>query len=332
MLRVMRQYPRPTTFLRNLLVKEETVTNKTVIEIDQVFGNQGVAAYTSRSGGPEVIGKDGFKTMLHFAPYSYTEMPYTSEDLDVRSAGSTVYDEVDPAASMIARHLGKMDDKLTRLEELQIAQALQTGKITVAGRDVNYEIDFGMAASHLITLAGGAKWDTPATRDILGNLQTWSSLIADTGAPAPDFLVGDTAAMGYLISDSTIKDMLDNRRIEAGRINYKEINGQRCTYIGNLMSVGINLDLYAYQGKYGAVNTGTLTSYMNSKTVILGSSQADLRFHYARIENTKAPGFRGKRLPYQYETPNGRSRFLAMESSPLFGYHQPDAFVSAVVA
>ena len=332
MLEAMKQFPRPTDFLSSLFVKKRNTTNKTHIEIDKVIGSQVVAGYVARQVGPNVVGKAGFQTLMHVAPYMYEQIPIKPSDLDVRAAGETVY--ADPNAFYAARYnawLAELEDRFIRAEEKQVAEALLTGKVAVAGKGVDYEVDFDQKATHIKDVSATTPWDT--TGNALDNLEAWCQQIDDTGAPGPDVLVGDPLSMRALIDDPAVLALLDNRRIERGEINPRLIRAQRATYLGNLRGIGFDLDLYSYQGKYDDVSSGTAVStrYMTPKYVILGSTQADVRFHYAKIENFKTGDFIGQRFPNNWETDDGKNRFLTMESSPLVGLHQTDAFISARV-
>jgi len=332
MLEAMKQFPRPTDFLASMFVKKRNETNKTHIEIDRVIGSQVVAGYVSRNVGPNVVGKAGYQTLMHVAPYMYEQIPIKPSDLDIRSAGSTVY--ADPMAFYASRYntwLGELEDRFIRAEEKQVAEALLTGKVVVEGKGVAYEVDFDQDGTHIKDVSATTPWDV--TGNSLDNLKDWCEQIDDTGAPGPDVLVGSPSAMRALIEDDEVQALLDNRRIKRGEIDIKLIRAQRATYLGNLTGIGYDLDLYSYQGRYDDVSTGTAVSnrYLTDKYVILGSTQADVRFHYAKIENFKSGDFIGRRFPNNWETDDGKNRFLTMESSPLVGLHQTDAFISAKV-
>ncbi len=332
MLAMMKQFPRPTDFLSSLFVKIRNMTNKTHIEIDKVIGNQVAAGYVSRQAGPNVVGKAGFNTLMHVAPYLYEQIPIKPSDLDVRAAGSDVYaNPMDFYAARYSTWLGQLEDRFIRTEEQQVAEALLTGKVVVAGKGVAYEVDFGQDGTHIKDVSGSTPWDT--TGNFLDNIQAWVQQIDDTGAPGPNVLVGSSSAMRAAIDDDEVQALMDNRRVERGEINPRLIREQRATYLGNLRGIGFDLDLYSYQGMYQDISTGTAVTkrYITDKWVILGSTAADVRFHYAKIENFKTGDFMGKRFPNNWESPDGKNRFLTMESSPLVGLHQTNAFIAAKV-
>lgn len=333
MLALMRQRPRPTTFLSNLFVKSRRTSKTKYLEIDQIFGGQMVAGYVNRQGGPNVVGKGGYQTLIHVAPYVYEQLAYTPSDVDTRMAGNTVYDDVDPVAMLVAEWLADLEDRFVRLEELQVAEALQDGIITVQGKDVDYTVDFQQSAEHKKTLTGDDRWGE-VDEDILGNLRDWNEEIIDTGAPAPDVLIGDTKSIALLKANDEIRSLLDNRRIDTGAINPRQIRDQRATYEGRLAGSGFDVDIYTYQGMYQSIDSGVKTNhrYMDEYTVILASTSMDFRFHYGKIENFKAPGFMGTRFPNRWESQDGKQRFITMESGPMAGLHQPDAVIRCKVA
>jgi hypothetical protein len=333
MVRMMTQVPLPTNFLSAMLINERNITNKTIIEIDKVLGNQVVAGYVNRQGGPNVVGKAGYDTLLHVAPYIYEQLPYKPSDVDVRGADSTVYDN--PAAYLATRveaWLTDLENRFIRAEERQLAEALQTGKVEVDGKDVKYTIDFQQKATHLIDISVSAPWTGAA--DKLAQIEGWCQQIDDTGAPGAGIMIGDSKSMNLLINDTAILALLDNKRVERGEINFELLREQRATFLGTLRGIGMNIDLYSYQGMYQTVNGATLTThrYMNDNTIILTSRQMDTRFHYAKIENFKTGDFMGQRFPNRWESEDGKNRYITMESSPLVGLHQPDAVISVIVA
>lgn len=333
MLELMAQRPRPTTFLRSLTVKTEKTHKTKYLEIDQIFGGQQVAGYVSRQGGPNPVGKAGYESIIHLVPYLYDEIAYTPSDVDIRPAGQTVYTQpVDPAASMVAQWLADLEDRFIRAEERQVAQALTTGKITVSGKDVEYEVDFNQAGANIKTLTGADSWDE-TTATILDDLRDWSQQMLDNGAPAPDVLVCDVKAGALLKTNADVLEILDVRNVNTGDFTPKQLRGMRATYEGRLAGSGFDLSIYTYQGMYQAMNGSVLTNYryMPDNTVLLLSTEMDARMHYGKIENFLAEQFEAKRFPNRYENPNGKQRFVSLESGPMFGLHQPDCVIAVTV-
>lgn len=337
MLSVMRQEPKNTTFLSSMFVGQRTTHSTKNINLDRVFGNRLTARYTNRHGDPAKLGRTGFSNIPFVAPYTYEEYEFSPSDLDDRLPGRTEWD-VDPeenAAVFIDGALENLNTRLDVLEEKQVAEVLQTGELVVAGKGVSYTIDYGMAAGNKPTLTGGDRWSEASTRDILGDLQSWADIIEDAGAPTPGMVIGDRVSMGYVLADATIQAYLDNRRIEIGMLAPRYNPEQRATFIGTLNYPGLSLQLWSYHGTYDYIDgSGDKQSarFMNANTVVMTSSSMNFSYEYGKIENFNAPGFRGARFPSYVEAPNGKTRSIMMESSPLPGFNQPDAVVAATVA
>lgn len=336
MIESMRQKPTSTSLFSTWFVKTRTTHATANINLDKVNGVNAVARYTNRRGGSNKISRSGFSNVAHVAPYVYEEFVLTPTDLDERVPDTTVYD-YDPAdaeADVMAEALATLEERLDILEELQITESMQTGKVTVSGDGVEYEVDYGMAAANLVTLSGGAEWDESTSNKRL-NLRTWAGQIEDSGAPTPTMLIGDVASMVMLMDDEEIQALMDKRNISVGEINPLYNPEQRVTYIGTFRDAGVNLQLYSYNGEYKYIDgSGVLQSgrFMNANTVIMTSPYIDYRFHFGKIENFKAADFRGRRFPLYYEDNKGKVKGVTMESSPLAGFHQPDGVVAAVVA
>jgi len=336
MVSAMRQTPRPSTFLYDLLGLGSNVQrhNTQYIELDKVFGDQLIAGYVNRQGQPHVVGRAGYDNVIHVAPYLKERFVITDEDTEVRDPGTTIYDGIADLDMQVMRGLNQLRDRFTRVDELQAAQALQAGTITVLGEDVDYTVNFGQDAGHLVTLTLADRW-TESTATILDDLTDWAQLIDDKGAPGPAWLVGDPVAMRLMLNDTDVRALLDNRRVEVGEINPRLIREQRATFLGTLRYIGLDIDLYSYQGYYETTDGSTVTQtrYMNAGTVVMGSSNAYVRKHFAKISNLKAQplGFFADQFPLVIEPLDGSSRIIQLESAPMIGLHQPNAFVRAKV-
>jgi hypothetical protein len=337
MVRAVEQVVRTPRFLTQMLVKERSVHGTPYINLDKVSKNyRMIARYTSRQGEANRIGRSGFSSTIHVAPYVYEKYVMTPSDVDDRMPGQTEW-EVNPSSNeteIMAEALTNLNTRLDVLEEKQVSEAIQTGKLAISGDSVDYEIDYNMNANHIITLSGGAEWDEPTTNNILGNLVTWTSLQTTKGMPAPRDLVCDNLAMGLLLDDSDIQDLLDNRNFDIGAIGFDINEDMDAVYCGRIRYRNADVRLWEYDGLYDYIDgsgdrqSGKLVA---DNTALLISRAQDFRFHYGKIENFKAAGFRGERFFNYIESEDGKRREVAAESSPMAGFHQPDGIVAVTV-
>lgn len=329
LLEAMKLNPLPTSFLKDLVVTQTTTHDTEYLQIDRVIGGQTKASYTARDAGPNLVAKSGYSSKLHVAPYAYEEIVLTPKDVDVRLAG---VDEFSSNASevldqRVAGYLRELNGRFDRLEEQQIAEALQSGEIEIPAAGGDYTIDFGMAAANLPDVSATAPWSTTST-DILSQLTTWQNVVIDGGGrPLMNCVMGQTAAKGFLANTAILAN-LDRRRVERGEINVRQVYAQRASYIGTLAGPGYDIDFWTYAGGYDV--SGTFTRFVNDKKVIFVGGSADLRMHYGKIENFNS-SFIGERFPNTVRDPYGKKISLTMESSPLFGMHEVESVLTATV-
>lgn len=324
MLSVLVQRKSPEMFLRKRLVSREETHDTEFIEIDIQKGGQTVAAFVSRQGDPTEISKRSFGTNIHCIPYLYDSLTLTPTDLKTRNMGETVY--AGGKGNKLSRKIGEgledMSDRFDINEERQIAQALQTGKVTVSGKDVSYEVDYQMDASHLIDVGAGDVWSGTAN-DILSQLTAAAKLVRETGAPpVTEMYLGETATANFM-ENAAIIEKLDNRRIEIGNMAPEVLSAQGATFLGRIKWIGVALDVYDYSARY-VDEDGASQSYIDPVNAILTSPNVRMDMHYGMIEsmqNTEGV----KRLP---DTDVKKKKALVtLESAPLFGLHQPDGVV-----
>lgn len=330
MLKAMKEMPKPDSFLRSMLIKSAPITSdKKHIELDKYTSKQGIAVYNSRTGAPTEVGKKGFATELHVSPYVNEVITMTPSDFGTRMEGETIYQSSASSqqAQKSIQYLKELNDRLDRLEEKQIVEAITSGTVTVANSatGVNYTVDYGMDDDNKETLTGDDVWGGDDS-DILGNLQDWAKRLSNKGYVATDLFL-DLSAANKLIADTTIKALLDNRRVMMGEINPRQIAGQRASYVGSLNAPALSIDIYCYMGGYETADD-TFTNYLDSNRAIMVGAGVEIQTHYGKIENFNA-NFIGERFPNMWAENNGKVRYIGMESAPLEVLRNPNAVFSA---
>ena len=332
MLAVMKYGSPKNTFLLDRLVKDTKTHMTKYVEIDVEKAGRTVAAYVSRIGPPEVVNKPGYDSKIHVLPYTKQRMTLTEEDLETRLPGQTIYDAGSPTDrrdELVGKWLAELDKRIMRREELQLAQAITTGKATIQGDDVDYEINYGRNAGNVKSLAGTAKWGG-ATADIPQDFQDAGMQLTkpgvDGGSPGACYL-GITAA-GHFIKEATtdstkLKNLMDMRRLVAGEINVKVLKDQDVTYIGTFRDVGIDVDVFSYYGRY-VDSAGVEQYYIDPDDAIFINEALRVDKHYSKISNLKS-SFVGRRFPSSWVADDGSAEYLQLESGPLVAPHQIDS-------
>lgn len=326
------QMPPPQPFLWNLLNKSENELDTHVVEIDVEKHGENVAAYVSRKGDPEAVKKVGFDTNIHVLPYMNEEYPISATDIQTRMAGENAYSGMGAAQrrdAKMAKWLMLLRDRVWRRKEQQLAEGLQTGKVLVSGKDIDYEIDYKMEASHLITNAGADIWGS-GTEDKIAQLEAAAGLVRTAGAPTVTTIIMGENAANLFLQDADVLKYLDNRRIQGGMINPQQLANQNVTYLGDFMRIGLNVEIYSYQGKY--IDTaGSSQSFIDPDNIVICSRAMRVETHYGMIENMHHGSFIGKEFPYVYVDPNGKNAHLSLETGALAAVHQPDSVVTITV-
>jgi len=244
---VVRIAPPVHTFLRDKFFTNVKTFSAERVDIDVVKGNRRMAAFVHPRVGGQVLKDEGYKTESYkpplINPYSIT----TADQLMTRLPGEDIYSGMTPAqraAQKLMEEYNKLNDAAVRREEWMAAQALVTGQIPVAGPGVNETIDFGFTNTE--TLTGNNRWGKSDAK-VLENLDTWVRKTLVQGFANVDIAIMGSAALDAFLADATVQKQLDNRRIDLGLIQPKDLpNGVR--YVGHLNKP--NLDIYEYVEVY----------------------------------------------------------------------------------
>jgi len=308
-----------------------TFASKTV-DIDITKGQRKMAPFVHpRLPGSTVL-RDGYKSSTYAPPYIQPKLETTAELILKRAAGDNPYAMTTPlarAGAQLGRDLLELDDQITRREEWMCAQALNAGQIHVVGEGVDDTIDFLMAADHKITLTTEV-W-TGTSSDPIANLRAWKRKIAkDSGRSANVAVMSGEATDAFQSNDMVMKQ-LNTRRVDLGLIVPQELP-DGVTYLGYLNDPGI--DLYAYDEWYLDEN-GDEQPMIAAGGLILGASNTRNAMLYGAIQDLEAieSGMvEAARFPKSWVTPEPSARWLKLQSAPLAGLLEPDAFIFAKVA
>lgn len=333
MLRALETMLPVRTFLRDTIFGSTESHVSRYVDIDIQRGNRRIAAYVSPKLQGKAVRRDGFATKTYEAPYTKEKMITTATEFQTRPMGMDMYAGAMTPGEMAQRQLGKdlrtLEERIVRLEEVQAAEAIQTGKVTVSGEGMDFVVDFDMQSSHLPVLTSTAKWDDLANSVPIENLRDWTDIVSqDCGLVPRDAIFGKDAMRNFY-KNTGVQKLLDNRRITMGEIVPSELpNGVR--YWGHLNETG--LDIWEYTEWYYNEGLAAEVPLIDPDKVILWSRDARTTRHYGAIQDLKAGiNFVGPRFPKSWEEEDPSARFVMLQSAPLVAPHQIDAFLCATV-
>ncbi len=244
---VVRTAPPVRTFFKEKFFTNVKTFPTERVDIDIVKGDRRMAAFVHPRSGGQVLADKGYTTESYKPPLVNPYDVTTADQLLSRLPGEDIYSGMTPAqraAQKLTDEYNRLNDATTRREEWMAVQAIMTGQIPVVGKGVNEVIDFGFTNTK--TLTGTNRWGQSGAK-ILDNLDDWVEETLEKGFVNVDMAIFGKSALRAFLADENVQKQLDNRRVEMGIIQPKDLpNGVR--YIGHLNKP--SLDIYEYGEVY----------------------------------------------------------------------------------
>lgn len=233
--------------------------------------------YTNKSFAPPVL-KEAF--------------PVNAFDLLDRVAGENPFDTVNFQANAMIRVMNgsrQVQKKILRAIELQAAQVLQTGMITLQnfdGEDV-YQIDYKPKATHFPTV--GTDWDAGGA-DPAGDIEALAEEIRNDGLLDPNQLIMGVDAFENFIKNDDIQKRFDNRRIDLGAITPMAGGGTGGGNFRGVVEIGnYKYDVWTYGGRYVDPETGEKKQFIEPNNVVVRAAEGRLDATFGAIPRIVQP-------------------------------------------
>lgn len=326
---VFRRSPRVTTFLKRTFFKNTKSFTSRNVYFDIVEGSRSIAPFVNPKAGGKVIPNTGYSTKNYTAPLVAPEKVTEAEEMLDRIPGEQITSGMTPAERAVRKlseDLVEMDELITRREEVMCAEALFTGKITVKGKGVDEEIDYGFTNTETLS----KKWSASGS-DPIADLQKWKRAIAKDGYVNADICIMSVDAANAFIANEKVQKLLDIRNYNIARIDPMEMT-DGVSYIGTIPMLGMSI--YTYDEWY---SDGEETKPMvPAGTVGVFSTHARFDMLYGSISNfnakTQAPQtFAGPRYMESFLTDDNRVRTVRVSSRPLAVPHNLKSWYIAKV-
>lgn len=340
------QLRQPTGFLQRLFTfKPGSVYsgNKVFIDIKRI--GEDVAIPVEVCTGPNFNTVEKFTTKEMVPPQYGEAFPVDACELLDRMAGVDPYsaaymDDASMLTSMLLERWAVIDAKIVRGMELQASQILQTGKLDLldGSGSSRYKIDFLPKAAHFPTV--GTPWSNAAATP-LADLQALANVLRANGKVDPNRLIMGETALSEFLANQTVKDALDNRRIEVGEVA-PEMSDSGATFYGYVWVGTYRMEIWAYPEGYEDPQTGNFTKYVDDGKVVMLSTRTRLDKTSAKVPrplvapDPRVAGMIPGRLtsrddgfdvtPNLYPSANGKQLIGELESRPLLVPAQIDGF------
>lgn len=261
---------------------EEDYTEAEYVEID-VERNTEAVAPTLRDAktGAVIVNEDVWRENKYRPPYSAMKKPINLHELMERQPGES--DDADAVGTwfgrlvrIITRTLSKYHRMFAKNIELQCAQALQTGKISLTDEKagVTYELDFGQSASHLPT--AGTDWGSSGATPV-ADITSLCDVIASDGEADPAIAIFGSRAWEDIIADATFEKMIQKDGLGLGSLN-PGLKNKGARFMGWAMFGSHRLELWVYNSKYKTLAGSTKYDYLDKDKVVITTGLEDLDF------------------------------------------------------
>ncbi|SDP77045.1 major capsid protein [Desulforhopalus singaporensis] len=320
------QLPKTPRLLQDMVFRTRNTNPTETIDVDIIKGGRKILPFVRNDAAGTIIEKLTGEMRSVKAPRLRPKKPFTATELlTQRGPGKIVYanggDVTAERNRKIGQELADLKNRVDTTIEFMCAQALQ-GSYSVSNDGYNFSIDFQMPSAHKPVLGSGSGWNESGG-NIMDDIDTWATLIRNATGLAPDIALCGSAVVKALRDNAEVRELLDNRRTNAGTFTWKASND----YIGNLNGI----DLYRYGMEYQDL-AGADQNFLDANKFVLISTQARFSVEFALILDLDAgAAIQGEYFSKSWLEKDPSVLFMLAESRPLPVPWQPEAIVYADV-
>lgn len=260
---------------------QDSFTDAERFEYDFTRSGEDVAPVVkSLSTGAVMLAEDEFQNKSVPFPVYALAKPANIAQLMKRQPGENAYSEkvnwLGKLAKILIDGFAKMTAMIRYSVELQAAQVLQTGKITLTDENGNatFELDLKPKATHFPKSA--IPWGTSGAT-VQGDITALADVIRDDGFCDVTNLIFGKAAWEAFIADASVQAALKQDGLRLGMLNpaLKDKGGKYMGYI----DIGANrFDLWVYNASYNEFGKDKKIKYVDDNKVIFLPDMEDLDF------------------------------------------------------
>lgn len=322
---------RPQTFLLDTFFPMVSQATEEEIKFDVEDGKRRIAPFVSPLIQGKLVESLGYQTKT-FKPAYVKDKRVIDPDKPLRRMiGEQIGGNMTPQnreQAVIARELQDQTDMLQRRFEVMASEALREGQVTVSGEGYDtVVVDFGRDANLEITLTSTDRWGESGINPH-EDLEDWALLVQQTEGAMVTDIVMDPLSFKLARANADFRELLDNRRIEAGQLSSAIVDG---TNTGQLKGFIGNWRIWVYQDWY-IDDAGAEQQMMPDHTVLMvGRQQLLGTRHFGAIRDAEL-GYQAREFaPKSWIEKDPAVRYLLTQSAPLVVPYRPNAVLRATV-
>lgn len=337
---VLRVQKSPTSFFLPLFFGRTITFDTHEILFDKVFGDDRyIAPFVAPNvnGSPSAL--NGYETVAFKPAYVKMQDQVDPSKPFERMAGEAIgtgsmspMQRYDAAAAELLR---QQKVKLANLFEWMAAKAIIDGKITIKGEKYpEVLVDFRRDASLTTVLTGTAKWDNVASDPLATIKAARINCNNLSGARVTRHIFGGTA-WDLFASRVDLKNQMDKNFGGLNTEVTRMVDGyEGVEYMGTIQ--GLNgagrIEAWVHTGKFRDFETGTEQYMLDQSTVVGVSEMVQGVRCFGAIKDKKAGYQAMEMFPKMWESEDGSTDWMSLQSGPLMVPKQPNATYSIKVA
>lgn len=348
MLATVSELPLEHTFFRNHFFptnQELDIFGTAKVLADYKEQHNRMAPFVLPRVGPIAVGREGFSTAELEPANISVSMPITEDQLKNRGFGESLMSTLTPedrSKRLQMNDLSELSARISRREEwLAVQTMLNNGcvmKHETGVKDV-YEdvpVTFYEGEENPAAYKVTDGWTHSEYANNGWKIGSWYrdlcnmiKMLTHKGLPAREIIVS-TDVGEFLMEDPWIIAMLDNRRVEMGRLAPEELT-EFVTSLGVINFDGRKLDVLVSDGTYEDEN-GEDKPYIDKETVLVSAPGCGKGL-YGGVTQLERDGeyhtYAGMRVPNYIFTLTPPVKETVLTSKPLFVPVRPNPWVSA---
>ncbi len=275
----------PTNFLRTFFPTVESPTLEVSIEVQRGFEKVAVDVVRGTDGNRNSFSKSTEKIFI--PPYYREWMDATQLQLYDRLYGATEIGDAIFSAyiNSVADALLTLQQKIERSYELQCAQVLETGVVTLLAEQ---SIDYKRKPASMVDPGTGNYFANAAT-DPFAQLEAGCKFLRQVGKAGGNMfqaLVGAQALSDLLTNANFLKRQnLFSMALDA--VQSPQMGATGATYHGTLTCGAYKVQLWAYPQYYDL--SGTSTPYLNDKKVTIIPMNPNFKMAFGAVPQLLQP-------------------------------------------
>lgn len=347
MLGAVREMPLEHTFFKDRYFPtsmQMDVFGTTRVLVDFMNQSQRVAPFVLPRVGSIPMMRDGFSTYDLEPGNISISRPLTIDNLTNRGFGESLMSGMTPAdraRTYMMNDLADLSAAISRREEiLAVSTMLDNGAVMrhqtdKEGTYIDIPVKFYDGDDNPAEFVPSDAWthstksgETWTRGSFYNDICAMVRMLVSKGRPATDLLVSSDVAE-FLMNDGWVLSMLDNRRVELGRIAPEALTPDT-TVIATLNFSGHVLNVIECSGTYE--EGGEDKPYLPDETVIVTAPDCG-RGLYGAVTLMTASGqwetIAGKRIPQRIFTQEPPANDIKLMSRPLFVPRRANPWISA---